>query len=71
MPPEGHEFQSKSWLWSQQNFANNRYAQIHAFDVETEIGLFVYLDLGFSPGELLDFLLGFVTIDIAADDGRL
>ncbi len=32
--------------------------------------MLVYVDTGYSPGELLDFLLGLLTIDIAADDGR-
>ena len=27
-----------------------------------------YIDIGFSPGETLDFLLGFFGIDLAQDD---
>ena len=30
---------------------------IHALDMEFEMGALVYLDLGYSPGEALDFLL--------------
>ncbi len=71
VPEEGDEFDDHSWIWSGRSFANNRYEQIHAFDIEAEAGLFLYLDTGYSPGELLDFLLGFFTIDIAKDDGRL
>ena len=71
VPEEGGDFVDRSWLWSAASFADNRYAQIHAFDIELGLGLFVYLDLGWSPGEFLDFLLGFVLIDIAQDDGRL
>jgi hypothetical protein len=54
-----------------EGFANNRYQQIHAFDVEAEVALLVHTSSGFSPGEVLDFLLGFFLIDIAGDDGRL
>ena len=49
---------------------DHRYAQIHAFDVELELGLGVYLDAGWSPGEVLDFVLGLFTLDLAGDDGR-
>lgn len=70
VPPEGEDFVTQSWLWSKRNFKNNRYAQIHAFDVEAEVGLFVYIDAGFSLGEAVDFWLGLLTIDIAKDDNR-
>lgn len=70
VPEEGENFEDHSWLWSANTFEHNRYAQIHAFDIEAEVGLFVYLEVGYSPGELLDFLLGLFTIDIAEDDGR-
>ncbi|HEU4420346.1 MAG TPA: hypothetical protein VFT55_15520 [Planctomycetota bacterium] len=71
VPPEGTEFSDRHWLWSGEGFRNNRYQQIHAFDVEAEVALFLHTSSGFSPGEALDFLLGFFLIDIAADDGRL
>jgi len=71
VPLEGQDFDDHYWLWSDESFSRNRYAQIHAFDIEFELGLFVYLDTGWSPGEFLDFLLGFLLIDIARDDGRL
>ena len=71
VPEEGEEFKDKHWIWSGETTKNNRYAQIHAFDVELEVGLLVYVDTGFSLGETLDFLLGIFTIDIARDDGRL
>ena len=70
VPEEGDDFADNNWLWSPAAISENRYAQIHAFDVEFEVGLLVYLDFGFSPGELIDFLVGFTTIDLAADDGR-
>ena len=70
VPDEGLDYEDSHWLWSAETFRDNRWAQIHAFDVELEVGLFVYVDAGWSPGELLDFLLGLVTIDIAGDDGR-
>lgn len=68
---EGDTFQERHWLWSAETTRNNRYAQIHAFDVEVDVGLGVYVETGFSPGEALDFLLGIFGIDIAKDDGRL
>ena len=70
VPEEGADFKDRTWIWNPQAFSVNHYAQIHAFDIETEVGLIVYLGFGYSPGELVDFLLGIVTIDIAGDDGR-
>jgi hypothetical protein len=64
-------FDDLHYLWSVETFENNRFAQIHAFDIELDFGLFVYMENGFSPGEVVDFLLGFLTIDIAQDDNRL
>jgi len=71
VPEEGNEFKEQHWIWSPETTANNRYAQIHAFDIEVDVGLGVYIESGFSIGEALDFLLGFLGIDIAKDDGRL
>jgi hypothetical protein len=71
VPEEGEDFEDRAWIWSRGGFRDTRYEQIHAFDVEFEAGLFVYLDSGFSLGEMVDFLLGFLLIDIARDDGRL
>ncbi|MHC4973719.1 MAG: hypothetical protein ACYTG3_15445 [Planctomycetota bacterium] len=68
---EGDTFEERHWIWSAETTRNNRYAQIHAFDIEVEVGLGVYVEAGFSPGEALDFLLGIFGIDIAKDDGRL
>lgn len=68
VPGEGEDFDDRHWIWSRESRRQNRHARIHAFDVEAEVGLFVYLDAGFSPGECLDFLLGFLGIDIAKDD---
>jgi hypothetical protein len=71
VPEEGNEFRQRHWIWSRETTRSNRYAQIHAFDVEVDVGLGVYVETGFSPGEALDFLLGIFGIDIAKDDGRL
>ncbi len=71
VPEEGDLYDESHWLWSSYAFSNVRYAQVHAFDIESEIGLIVYLDVGYSIGEFADFLLGFVLIDIAKDDDRL
>lgn len=71
VPEDGDEFQQRHWIWSRETTRNNRYAQIHAFDVELDVGLGVYVETGFSIGEALDFVLGIFGIDIAKDDGRL
>ena len=71
VPEAGDTFDDRHWLWSAEAFARDRYAQVHAFDLEMEAGLLVYVDAGWSPGEFLDFVLGLFTIDIAGDDGRL
>jgi hypothetical protein len=71
VPEDGDSYDDEVWLWSASAFDAVRYQQVHAFDAEFDLALFGYLDLGYSPGELLDFLLGFVGIDLAADDGRL
>jgi len=43
---------------------------IHRFDLEAgATAVMVRLRLGFSPGELLDFLLGWFGLDFAEDDG--
>ena len=70
VPAAGNEFAERYWLWSAESFRRNRYAQLHAFDVELEVALGLYVELGYSPGETLDFLLGFLTLDIAGDDDR-
>ena len=36
--------------------------------IEVAAGLFVYLRLGLNPGEALDFILGWTTVDIYGDD---
>lgn len=72
VPEEAADYDDRHWIWSGRSFyGNSRFDQIHAFDIEVEVGLFVYVEVGFSPGEIVDFLLGFLTIDIAGDDGRL
>ena len=46
-----------------------RKARVHAFDIEA--GVFILIvgaRVGFSPGEFLDFLLGWFGVDIAGDD---
>lgn len=70
VPEEGETFKDRHWMWSAEGIKGNRWTAVHAFDFEFEIGLFVYLDVGYSPGETLDFWLGFLGIDIAKDDGK-
>lgn len=71
VPDHGNVFKEKHWLWSRHAVKNDRYAQIHAFDIELDIALGVYLETGYSPGETLDFILGIFGIDIAKDDDRI
>jgi hypothetical protein len=42
---------------------------LHAADLRAGVGLgYLGLDIGFSPGQFVDLLLGFVGIDLAGDD---
>lgn len=41
---------------------------VHVADVGASVTVFVGVSLGFSPGEVLDLLLGFVGVDLAGDD---
>lgn len=70
VPETGDLFADRHWLWSATAFGEDRYQQVHAFDLEGEIALLAYYDVGFSPGEVVDFLLGWFLLDIAKDDGR-
>ena len=59
-------------LWSNQALKASRRAHVHAFDIEAEVhALFLFTKVGFSPGELVDFLLGWFGADIAQDDRSL
>jgi hypothetical protein len=71
VPEEGVSLAGDNYIWTGKTWRNNRYAMIHALDMELEMGALAYLDLGYSPGEALDFLLGIFTIDLARDDGRI
>ncbi len=71
VPESGVDLEGDNYIWTGKTWRNNRYAMIHAWDMELEMGALAYLDLGYSPGELLDFLLGIFTIDLAKDDGRI
>ena len=52
-----------------QRYVYGRWDRVHAWDIEVgaTLGL-VYARVGFSPGEFLDFLLGWFGVDIAGDD---
>ena len=56
-------------LWSEEALKINPHAHVHAFDIEASVyaGV-VYAKAGFSPGEFVDFLLGWFGVDIAGDD---
>ena len=67
--PEG-DVHNLYWLWSGKATEYDHYAQMHIFDVEAELGFVAYLGAGVSPGEIVDFVFGLVTIDLSGDDGR-
>jgi len=71
VPESGDEFVDRHWIWSHEAGAVNHYAQVHSMDIELEVGLLLYLDLGTSPIEFFDFWLGIVGIDLADDDHRV
>ena len=56
--------------WSPKvNDAHVAWARVHAFDVEVSAyALLIGVKVGFSPGEFVDFLLGWFGLDIAGDD---
>jgi hypothetical protein len=49
-------------------FTGSQYPHSYLTQIELSAGLGITLRLGFNPGELLDFLLGWFGIDIFADD---
>ena len=56
-------------LWTVDAVERDRWAHVHAFDVEATVyGGFFRVSAGFSPGEFVDFLLGWLGVDIAGDD---
>ncbi|MCI0343109.1 MAG: tetratricopeptide repeat protein [Planctomycetales bacterium] len=62
------------WIWTDSSDEvlqrERRWARVHAFDMEASAYAGVVgLRAGFSPGEFLDFLLGWFGLDIAGDDG--
>ena len=58
------------WLWSEEaDRREDRWARVHAFDIEiSAYALIVGARVGFSPGEFVDFFLGWFGADIAGDD---
>lgn len=57
------------WLWDPDPDSARTRARVHAFDIEASVhALLVHVRAGISPGEILDFALGWVGVDIAADD---
>ncbi|MCZ6691091.1 MAG: hypothetical protein O7H41_15995, partial [Planctomycetota bacterium] len=57
---------SKSWIWTS---PKGGWSRLHAFDIEAHLVIgFVGVRAGFSPGEFVDFLLGWFGVDIAGDD---
>ncbi len=65
--------QERSWVLLPsltENGSRNR-TILHWFDLEVSAFVLVFgLDLGFSLGEFVDFLLGWFGVDIAKDDSR-
>ena len=67
----------RRWLWSadalpptpDEYAAYRRWARVHAFDLEVSATvLLIGARAGFSPGEFVDFFLGWFGVDIAGDD---
>ena len=59
-------------VWSADAIRRNRRAHIHLFDIEVRVhALIMSARAGFSPGEFVDFLLGWFGVDIAGDDRGL
>ncbi|MCZ6691912.1 MAG: hypothetical protein O7H41_20180 [Planctomycetota bacterium] len=57
------------WIWTD---PKSGWSRLHAFDIEAHVFLgLVGVRVGFSPGEFLDFLLGWIGIDLAEDDVRV
>ncbi|MCZ6692164.1 MAG: hypothetical protein O7H41_21480 [Planctomycetota bacterium] len=57
---------SESWIWTD---PKSGWSRLHAFDIEASVywGI-IGARAGFSPGEFVDFLLGWFGVDIAGDD---
>jgi len=65
----GYEPDSGVMHWTPRGFDADRYGHIHSWDVEASVYAgFLVARVGFSPGEFLDFLLGWFGVDIANDD---
>ncbi|MCZ6691298.1 MAG: hypothetical protein O7H41_17055 [Planctomycetota bacterium] len=56
------------WIWSEAGRKRFPFARVRAFDIEASVYAFVYARAGFSPGEFVDFFLGWFGVDIARDD---
>ena len=58
--------EDRVWIWAQ---AGSRKHRVHAFDIQVNVhAVLVGASVGFSPGEFVDFLLGWFGLDIAGDD---
>lgn len=55
--------------WTPRGLETDRRGHIHSWDVEAAVYAgFIVARVGFSPGEFLDFILGWFGVDIAQDD---
>lgn len=70
VPDEGVDLAGEHYLWSARTWRNERYAMVHAFDIEAEIMILAYIEVGFSIGEWADFWTSLVGFDLAGDDDR-
>jgi hypothetical protein len=55
-----------SFLWD--TSITMTHSRIHAFDFEISCAFLATIDIGLSPGEFVDFVLGWFGVDIASDD---
>ena len=72
--PEGVANERGKGLWSGSHlpFLLNEFEPTgwhpHWTQIDLSLGLVATLKVGFNPGELLDFILGWTTLDIFSDD---
>lgn len=70
VPDHGVALERERYLWSLDALDEQRFAAVHAFDLELQLMLLVNVDIGYSPGEALDFITSLFGLDLAKDDDR-
>lgn len=70
VPESGTRLSPQRYMWSPEALDKDRFAAVHAFDIEFEVMLIADIDVGYSPGEALDFFTSLFGYDLAKDDDR-